>query len=849
MGSISSVVSFGELARRATGHDPYPYQQRLADDGLPEVLRVPTGGGKTAAATLPWLWRRRFHPDEQVRRATPRWLVYVLPMRVLVEQTVDVVGRWLAALGLTDQVPVHVVMGGEGRLDSRWRLSPEQDGIFVGTLDMLLSRALNRGYGESRFAWPIDFGLFHNGCQWVFDEVQLMGPGLPTSRQLEGLRRRFGTAVPSRSMWMSATIDDTALRTVDLPDLGVQVTPGPADLQGPLRQRVEARRRITEVHADPKRYDLDVATALVEHHRAGTLTLAILNTVERARAVAAKVRSLSDTDDIVLLHSRYRPGDRRRHTERALAPVDAHGPGRIVVSTQVVEAGVDISASVLFTEAAPWPSVIQRAGRCNRDGSEPDARLLWSAPPKPAPYHAEDVDATVQALRTLEDQTVDGSRLSGLDVRVVRVVHPVLRARDLLDLFDTTPDLSGNDVDVSRFIRAADDIDCLVAWRHVPSDLPDPDEPPPTREELCPVPIRELREALGARSAGRRRDAWRFDHLERRWVRLAATDLRPGQLVVLRAADGGYDPDRGWDPQVRQPVPSVAGQEPSPLVSMAEAVADDALSVTGRWVPLVEHLAEVEREARRLLDAFDPAGITPEQRAAAVTAARLHDIGKAHEVFQASMLRLCTEDERAGRAAGVPWAKSGRRGRLRHERPYFRHELASALALLGDAGVVLDGGRERDLVVYLVAAHHGRVRLGIRSLPDERVPDGEASESAPADRAGTGTHRPAPGARSGAAITATRRVALGVSDGDSLPEIEIPGGRLPPSVLDLSPMELGSTDGRPSWTQRALALRDRADLGPFRLGFLEAIVRLADWRASQDRPPNSTDVLDAGDGR
>ena len=47
--------------------------------------------------------------------------------------------------------------------------------------------------------------------------------------------------------------------------------------------------------------------------------------------------------------------------------------GRIVVATQVVEAGIDLNAAVLVTEAAPWPSLVQRAGRCNRTGQVADA--------------------------------------------------------------------------------------------------------------------------------------------------------------------------------------------------------------------------------------------------------------------------------------------------------------------------------------------------------------------------------------------------------------------------------------------------------------------------------------------
>ena len=64
-------MSFGEIVSiatrdhdSATGGEPYPYQQRLADEGLPGLLRVPTGAGKTLAAVLPWLFRRRASGDE-----------------------------------------------------------------------------------------------------------------------------------------------------------------------------------------------------------------------------------------------------------------------------------------------------------------------------------------------------------------------------------------------------------------------------------------------------------------------------------------------------------------------------------------------------------------------------------------------------------------------------------------------------------------------------------------------------------------------------------------------------------------------------------------------------------------
>ncbi len=236
---------FKEFFRTATynsnsaqGHDPYPFQTRLATTKeLPELIDIPTGLGKTDAVVLAWLWRRRFAGGE-VRRATPRRLVYCLPMRTLVEQTAEKAKLWLENLGLFSEKPgdekladmskcspwaenadqektriaVTVLMGGECK--DEWDLYPERDAIIIGTQDMLLSRALNRGYGMSRYRWPVHFGLLNNDCLWVMDEVQLMGVGVETSAQMQAFCRSFGTAARHRGSsqalgWMATLIPCT----------------------------------------------------------------------------------------------------------------------------------------------------------------------------------------------------------------------------------------------------------------------------------------------------------------------------------------------------------------------------------------------------------------------------------------------------------------------------------------------------------------------------------------------------------------------------------------------------------------------------------------------------------------
>ncbi len=221
-------------------------------------------------------------------------------------------------------------------------------------------------------------------------------------------------------------------------------------------------------------------------------------------------------------------------------------------------------------------------------------------------------------------------------------------------------------------------------------------------------------------------------------------------------------------------------------------------------------------------------------------AARWHDWGKAHPAFQAKLIGELLEAEHLdGPAAKAPEA-AWRKGRIPSKpadgddrRPHFRHELASALGvILPDSGFPLNqdddtGALFRDLAAYLIAAHHGKIRLSIRSMPDEWIPSKANPESAQ-----------------------DRRFARGVWDGDALPGIDLGGNTTStPVTLSLEPMELGLGEqepflGQPSWAERCLALRDT--LGPFKLALLETLLRAADGRASKVAQAASLSALGPG---
>ena len=160
-----------------------------------------------------------------------------------------------------------------------------------------------------------------------------------------------------------------------------------------------------------------------------------------------------------------------------------------------------MSATTLFTELAPWSSLVQRFGRCNRRGEDNDtAEVFWIDPDLPKgeaeakkvalPYELDDLKKSAAELSKLMD--VGLKPLSLVQIEMTFEHTHVVRRKDLLDLFDTTPDLAGNDIDIDRFVREIEDSDVRVFWRdwdQTQSQAPPVDQPAPLREELCPAPV------------------------------------------------------------------------------------------------------------------------------------------------------------------------------------------------------------------------------------------------------------------------------------------------------------------------------------------------------------------------
>lgn len=804
-------VKYTELFLKATGEIPFGWQVKLALEGFPELISIPTGLGKTYGIVIAWIFRRIFHESDEVKNSTPNRLILVSPMRTLVEQQLKIVKSVLGKLGISD-IPIFVLEGGMTRQDAKWREELTGDSIIIATIDMAISRALNRGYGSTRRSWPMELGVISNGSLWVFDEVQLMGPSFPTSRQLDAFRKIFKTLKPSATVWMSATPNLSAFETYDNPSIGSVLRLDSNDLENQeVKKRVDAKKLIKQIKCDEKddRSDLIVKTILKSHEE-GTLSIALLNTVEAAVEVYNRLKIALcklDNDSVpqcFLMHSRFRLADRKKLNEQALSG-NSDGPGTIIVSTQVIEAGVDISAKLMISEVSSPSSVVQRIGRCNRGGEYDVAEFFWISPKDTWPYDEKQINRSREILESLEANTLTSLQIHDQfseDFSTTQTFQ-VIRKRDFLQLFSTSPDLSGSDVDISRYVREIDDIDVFIAWRDFEGNIPD--ETKIFGDELCRISIRAIKKWFGkdkqywVKSANGKVNKWqRFE---------GSSQIKPGMIVVTSSVEGGYDPQLGFSPGSKSFVDPIIIQSNSAVETEDDSVDANQSSYIGKVVYLEQHLRDVEDEVNELIHKLNIGVPEMDLSEAVILSAKFHDLGKVHDVFQRSMTDSVPEDKRYLIDRSNYLAKSVSDHFKRYERQYFRHELVSLIILRENADLLLPGIDDltRKLIMYLVASHHGKVRTTIRGFPEE-------NDSASLEET---------------------RVVLGVKEDDITSQFRVLNVTIPETKMNFGFIGLAHDE---SWTVTVNELLEK--FGPFQLAFLEAILQIADWRAS-DKEANS----------
>lgn len=342
---------------------PHPFQERVFDilASWPDrrrniILQAPTGAGKTHAALYPWLY---YLTD--TNPALPPKCLYAVPMRVLANQflekyrlTVEKVNRKnrleLSKPEFTGVSAVEI-MTGEERRDPKL-----QAALTFATIDQVLSSYLLTPYSLPRRQANINAGAVV-ASYLVFDEFHLFDPGSTLPTTLEMLHQLKGIAP---FLLMTATFSNEMLSAL-ADRLDAEIVPN-TDEEREEIQQIESQQKTRRYHAID---DVLSAGVVLDHHR-GDKTLVVCNTVDRAR----QLYEVLDHPNKQLLHSRFLSADRRRCEDEIRDIYSKENKDvqqdMIVVSTQAIEVGLDISCRTLITELAPANAIIQRAGRCAR---------------------------------------------------------------------------------------------------------------------------------------------------------------------------------------------------------------------------------------------------------------------------------------------------------------------------------------------------------------------------------------------------------------------------------------------------------------------------------------------------
>jgi CRISPR-associated helicase Cas3/CRISPR-associated endonuclease Cas3-HD len=370
---------------KSQGKHLFPHQERaLAVDGH-LLLRAPTGTGKTETALL-WASRQA----DQLRHLTggiPR-VFYALPYLASINAMSGRLRRELNSAGRDDDL----VGVAHSRAASYYlKLAtdsdncdrpggPDQDSMLIRAARLAVARnRATRLFREPvRVGTPYQLlrgalaGAAHSGILidsansvFILDELHAYEP-----KRLGMIlaMTRLWTRLGSRIAVMSATLPHilAELLATALGEPPALVEP-PADWTWPVRHRL---------HLRPGHLTAPASVAEIRQRlRAGASVLVVANNVADAlhlyELLAPEVIAAHDRDAALLLHSRFKNGDRATIEDKILARFEAGKPHRsgLLVATQTVEVSLNVDFDALHTSAAPLEPLIQRFGRVNRLGS------------------------------------------------------------------------------------------------------------------------------------------------------------------------------------------------------------------------------------------------------------------------------------------------------------------------------------------------------------------------------------------------------------------------------------------------------------------------------------------------
>jgi len=303
-------------------------------------LQVPTGGGKTLSSLAFAL----HHLTDRMRR-----VVVAIPFTSIIEQTAQVYRDALGNMGERALVEHHTNVLPEQQTRANQLGTENWDAPLIVTTNVQLLESL--------------FAAATTPCRKlhrlansviILDEAQTLPVELlhPTLRALRELVDHYGCTI------VLCTATQPALQHSDVFPIGLHVTPIIRDVAA-----LFSEMRRVQIQDAGLLSDDDLAARLLQQPQ----VLCIVNTRKHASQLYQKLTAMTGTDTVFHLSTRM-CGAHRRETLATIRKRVSDGLPCRIISTQLIEAGVDLDLPAVYRAAAGFDSIAQAAGRCNREG-------------------------------------------------------------------------------------------------------------------------------------------------------------------------------------------------------------------------------------------------------------------------------------------------------------------------------------------------------------------------------------------------------------------------------------------------------------------------------------------------
>jgi CRISPR-associated endonuclease/helicase Cas3 len=322
------------------------------------TLTVPTGGGKTLSS----LRFALHHANKETNGIKMDRVIYVIPFTSIIDQNADVVRKVLEPAGVE---PSSVVLEHHSNLtpeEQSWRgkiLAENWDAPVTFTTSVqLLETLFGAGTRGARRMHQLANAVL------IFDEIQTLPINCVHlfNNAINFLVEQCGSTV------VLCTATQPLLGKVDANNGAIRVSED-HELMRDVKKLFDDLKRVeVKNRRKPGGWTSDeiAALALEETRRAGSC-LVIVNTKNAAQILYRLCKEQEGTP-IYHLSTSMCPAHRRTVLAEIRERLEAQQP-LLCISTQLIEAGVDVDFGAVIRFTAGLDSIAQAAGRCNRNGS------------------------------------------------------------------------------------------------------------------------------------------------------------------------------------------------------------------------------------------------------------------------------------------------------------------------------------------------------------------------------------------------------------------------------------------------------------------------------------------------